>query len=126
MGRSVAIEPFEPLADIEQLGDDRLGVARLLQPRLRRDRLRQRDRVGGVHRHELAQPVDLAVGHLQHAADVAQYGAGLQLAEGDDVGDAVCAVALAHIGDHLVAPVLTEIDVEVGHRHALGIQKALE
>ena len=36
------------------------------------------------------------------------------------------AVALAHIGDHLVAPVLAEIDVEVGHRHALGVEEALE
>ena len=82
--------------------------------------------VGGIVGHELAQPIDLAIGHLQHAADVAQHGAGLELAEGDDMGDAVGAVALAHIGDHLVAPVLAEIDVEVGHRHAFGVQEALE
>ena len=31
-----------------------------------------------------------------------------------------------HIGDHLVAAVLAEIDVEVRHRHALGIEEALE
>ena len=49
----------------------------------------ERDRVGRIVRHQLAQPVDLAVGHLQHAADVAQHGARLQLAEGDDLGDAV-------------------------------------
>ena len=36
------------------------------------------------------------------------------------------AVALAHIGDHLVAPVLAEIDVEVRHRDALGVEEALE
>ncbi len=40
--------------------------------------------------------------------------------------DAVRAVALAHISNHLVAPVLAEVDVEVGHRHALRIQEALE
>ena len=122
----MAVKPFEPLADIEQLGHDRLGVARLLQPRLGGDGLRQRDGIGGVHGHELAQAVDLAIGHLQHAAHVAQDGAGLQLAEGDDVGDALGAVALAHIGDHLVAAVLAEVDVEIGHRHALGIEEALE
>ena len=82
--------------------------------------------LAGLIGHQLAEPVDLAVGHLQHAADVAQHGAGLQLAEGDDLGHAVRAVALAHIGDHLVAAVLAEIDVEVGHRHALGIEEALE
>ena len=94
--------------------------------RLAGDGLRQGNRVGRVHGHELAQPIDLAIGHLQHAAHVAQHGAGLELAEGDDVGHAMGAVALAHIGDHLVAAVLAEVDVEVGHRHALGIEEALE
>ena len=42
------------------------------------------------------------------------------------MGDAVGAVALAHIGDHLVAAVLAEVDVEVRHRHALGVQEALK
>ena len=36
------------------------------------------------------------------------------------------AVALLHVADHLVAPVLAEVDVEVGHRHAFGIEEALE
>ena len=122
----MAIEAFEALADIEQLGHDRLGVARLLEPGLAGDGLRQRDGVCRVHRHELAQAVNLSIRHLQHAAHVAEHGARLKLAEGDDVGDAVRAVALAHIGDHFVAPVLTEVDVEIGHRHALRIQEALE
>ena len=33
---------------------------------------------------------------------------------------------LADIGDHLVAPVLAEVDIEVRHRDALGIEEALE
>ena len=71
VGRGVAVKPFEPLADIEELGHDRLGVARLLQPRLGGDGLRQGDRIGGVVGDELAQAVHLAIGHLQHATDVA-------------------------------------------------------
>ena len=47
-------------------------------------------------------------------------------AEGDDLRDAILAVAAAHIGDHLVAPILAEVDVEVRHRDALGVEKALE
>ena len=35
-------------------------------------------------------------------------------------------VALAHIGDHLVTAVLAEVDVEIGHRYALGVEEALE
>ncbi len=97
-----------------------------LQPRLVVDGLAERDRVGRVLRHQLAELVDLAVRHLQHAADVAQHAARLQRAEGDDLRDLVAAVALLHVADHLVAPVLAEVDVEVRHRHALGIEEALE
>ncbi len=86
----------------------------------------ERNRIGRILRHELAQLVDLAVGHLQHAADVAQHAARLQRAEGDDLRDLIAAVAFLHIADHLVAAVLAEIDIEVRHRHALGIEEAFE
>ena len=79
-----------------------------------------------ILRHQLAELVDLAVGHLQHAADIAQHAARLQRAEGDDLGDLVAAVFLLHVADDFVAPVLAEIDVEVRHRDALGIEEALE
>ncbi len=101
-------------------------VARRLQPRLVVDRRCERDRRGRILRHQLVKLVDLPVGHLQHAADVAQHAARLQRAEGDDLRDLVAAVALLHVADHLVAPVLAEVDVEVRHRHAFGIEEALE
>ena len=101
-------------------------VAHVLQHRLAVDRLLQRHRVRRVVGHELADAIDLAVGHLEHASDVAQHRARLKLAEGDDLRHPVAAIALLHVADHLVAPVLAEIDVEVGHRHALGIEEALE
>ena len=126
MGRGVAVEAFELLRDGEGARDDRLAVALRLQPRLVGDGARQRHRRGRVLRHELAQLVDLAVGHLQHAADVAQHAARLQAAEGDDLRHLVAAVAALHVADHLVAAVLAEIDVEVRHRHAVGIEEALE
>ena len=81
---------------------------------------------GRILRHQLAELVDLAIGHLQHAPDVAQHAARLQGAEGDDLRDLIAAVALLHVADHLVAPVLAEIDVEIRHRHAFGIEEALE
>ena len=39
---------------------------------------------------------------------------------------AVGAVLLLDVVDDAVAAVLAEVDVEVGHRHALGIEEALE
>ena len=122
----VAVQAFEPLRDVEGARDHRIALARGLQPRLVVDGAAERDRIERVLRHELAELVDLAVRHLQHAADVAQHAARLQRAEGDDLRDAIAAVALLHIADDLVAAVLAEVDVEVGHRHALGIEEALE
>ena len=126
VGRGVAVEAFELLRDVDQARDRRILVAQMLERGIAVDRLLQGDGIGRVVRHHLAEPVDLAVGHLQHAADVAQDGARLQRAEGDDLGDAVAAVFLLDVADHLVAAVFAEVDVEVRHRHALGIEEALE
>ena len=98
----------------------------LLQLRLLLDRLRQRRRVGRIVRHQLADLVDLAIGHLEHAADVAQRGARLQRTEGDDLRHLLAAVLALHVADHLFAPVLAEVDVEVRHRDAFRVEEALE
>ena len=126
VGRGVAGQAFEALRDVEGARHHRVLVAKRLQLRLALDRLRQRHRRGRILRHQFGQLVDLAVRHLQHAADVAQHAARLQRAEGDDLRHLVAAVALLHVVDHLVAAVLAEVDVEVRHRHALGIEEALE
>ena len=126
MGRRIAIESFQLQRDVEERLHGGIAVALFLQLGLAVDGLLQRHRVGGVVGDEFGQPVDLSVGHLQHPAHIACHHAGLQLAEGDDLGHAIGAVALLHIGDDLVAPVLAEVDVEVRHRDALGIEEALE
>ena len=90
------------------------------------DGLLQGDGLGGVVGDQFGDAVDLAVGHAKDAAGVADGGAGLEFSEGDDLGDAVGAVFAANVVDHLVAAVLAEIDVEIGHRDAFGIEKALE
>ena len=87
---------------------------------------RQRPRIGRVAGHQLGQPVDLAIGHLQHAADILQHSAGLHLAEGDDLRDLFTAIAGLHIIDHLAAPGFAEINIEVGHRHAVRVEEAFE
>ena len=122
----MAIEAFELLRNVKGPLDYRIAVAFGLQARFSFDRLPRRHRRGRILRHQLAKLVDLPVRHLQHTAYVAQHAACLQRAKGDDLRDLVAAVSLLHVTDHFIAAVLTEIDIEVGHRHALGIQKALE
>jgi len=75
---------------------------------------------------QLREPVDLAVGHLQDPAGVLEHGSRLQPPEGDDLRHPVAAVLLLDVGDDLVAVGFAKIDVEVRHRHTLGVKEALE
>jgi len=77
-------------------------------------------------RQQLGDAVDLAVRHAQHAAGVAQHRLRRHRAVGDDLADAVAAVLAGDVVDDLVAAVHAEIDVEVGQRHALGIEEAFK
>ena len=88
--------------------------------------LRDGDRVGRVAGDQLGNAVDLRIGHFENAPDITQRGARLQRSKGDDLGDLVETVFFLHIADHLFPPVLAEIDIEVRHRDALGVKKALE
>ena len=126
MGGGVGIEPFEPFGDRQHPGDLLVGLRRFLQPRLIRHRLLECHRMGRILGHELGELVDLAERHFEHPADVAQDAARQERAESDDLRDTVGAVALAHIADHFVAPLLAEVDVEIGHRHPFGIEESLE
>ena len=124
--RGVGIEALQLFGDLEQARDLRIALGGFLQFWLACDRLLQRDGLGRVLRDELGEPVHLAERHLQDPPDVTQHAAREKRAEGDDLRNAVGAVAALHIGDHLVAAALAEIDVEVRHRHAFGIEEALE
>ena len=126
MGGGIAVQPLEFQRDLEQGLHRRVAVALLLQPGFAIERLLQRQRIGRIVGDQFRQPVDLAIGHLQHTAHIARHGARLQLAEGDDLCNPVRAIALLHISDHFLAPVLAEVDIEVRHRHAFRIEEALE
>ena len=75
---------------------------------------------------ELGEAVGLDERQVPDAGQVADDHLGAERAEGDDVGDAVLAVFLAHVADDLVAATHAEVDVEVGRGDALRIQEALE
>ena len=126
MGRGVARQTFELHCQIEQPAD--LAVVLIIGGELGDpvQRPLQSPRVGRVVGDQFGQPVDLAVGHLQDAAGILEHGTRLQFPEGDDLGDAVGTPALLDVADHLAAPRFAKVDVEIRHRHALGIEEALE
>ena len=105
-------------------GSSAIGAREVL-PRLEAVLERRRpahDRV----RDQLRQPVAGAVVEVEHARRVARGRAREHAAEGDDLGDAVAAVLVGDVAHDAVAPLDREVDVDVRHRHALGVQEALE
>ena len=126
MGRCVPVQTFKLQRDVEHAPDPLVLGARRVEARLVLDRLRERHGIGRVLRHELAELVDLSVRHFENTPDVAHHAARLQRAEGDDLRHVVLAVFLLDVADHLLAPLLAEVDVEVRHRDAVGIEEALE
>ena len=126
MGGGVGIEPLQGLGDLQHARHPRIGLGGLAQARLALEGLGEADGGRRVLRHQLGELVHLAQRHFQHAAHIAHDAARQKRAEGDDLRHPVRPIAVAHIADDLVAPVLTEIDVEIGHGHAFGIQEALE
>ena len=76
--------------------------------------------------HEPGDAVDLGVGHAEGAPDVADGRLRAHRAEGDDLRDVVVAVLLGDVADHLVAAVVGEVHVDVGHLASLDVEEALE
>ena len=119
--------PSRPVRDVDDLLGRRVArelgreVGARLQALLEARRAAH-DRV----RDQLRQPVADAVVVAEHARGVARRGAREHLAEGDDLRHAVGAVLLGHVADHALAAAHGEVDVDVRHRHALGVQEALE
>ena len=84
------------------------------------------ERLTRPFRDQLRDPVDDAVGDLEHAAGVADGGARRHRPEGDDLRDAVAAVLLGDVVDDALAAVDGEVDVHVRHRLAARVEEALE
>jgi hypothetical protein len=76
--------------------------------------------------HGLGEPLAHGERVAEHPRGVLEGLLGLDGPVGDDHGDAVVAVALGDVADHLGAAAVVEVDVEVGHRHALGVEEPLE
>ena len=84
------------------------------------------DRDAQLAADQLADLVAHVVGVAQHARGVAHGVFGLQLAEGDHARDVVFAVELADVLDHVLAVLVVEVDVDIGHLDALFRKEAFE
>ena len=125
--RGVADDPLEPLRDVDDLLGDAVAVDLGAQRRARRQAVLELRRAAllGIG-DQLGQPVAGAVVVAEHARRVARGRPREHLAEGDDLRDRVLAVLLGHVADHALAAAHREVHVDVGHRHALGVEEPLE
>ena len=124
MDAHLAVELFDRDAVLENLLDPGLLFEQLLEFGRLLDRLRKRHfRVVG---NELGDHVAFGGGAPQNARDVLHDSLRLQRAIRADLRHTVLAVLLDHVVDDFLAVAFTEIRVEVGRRHAVRVQKALE
>ena len=77
-------------------------------------------------RNEFCNHVRLRKRKVERPADVPDRASGRHGAEGHDLRDMVVSVFLPHIVDNFASSRVSEVHIDIGHRHALGVQKALE
>ena len=124
MGGGVPRDPLELLGDGDELVDAVVAGHQLAQLRARLDGAIERD--VQLERDGLRDPVGLAVGEAHGAADVADGRLRAERPEGDDLRHPVVAVLARDVLDDLVATRVLEVDVDVRHRHPVGVEEALE
>ena len=79
-----------------------------------------------VHGDGLGDYVGLLVAVAQHPAHVPDDAAGGHGAEGDDLADVVLPVLFRHVVDDLLAALVAEVHVDVGHGDPFRVQEALK
>ena len=70
--------------------------------------------------------VHVGIAHAHGAAHVPNGGTSGQRTKGDDLGHVIPPVFVGHVRDDLIAAAVTEIHVDIGHAHALGVEESLK
>ena len=125
--RGVARHPLKGARRVDELFH--LLVVLVLFAQLARELERVVERDVQISRpagYELGDHIAVGVGHIQRAAHVADRAARRHRAEGHDLRHMVVAVLAADVVHDLAAAGIAEVHVDIGHGHALGIEKALE
>ncbi len=76
--------------------------------------------------YELGEAIHFAVRNVHGAANVLHRGFRRHGSKSDDLRDIFATILLRHVFDQLAAPPHAEVDVDIGHGDALGVQETLE
>ena len=77
-------------------------------------------------RHHLGNGIHITVRQIHHPADIADHALGRQRTECDNLHHLVRSIFSAHVIDHFLTSLVTEIDIDIGHGHTLRIEEALK
>ena len=77
-------------------------------------------------RHQSRQLVRIAKGIVHHAADILDGRFGGHLAKGYDMRHMVCAILSRNVIQHAFTTGVVEVDVDIRHRNAVGVEEAFE
>src|ERR1700689_1219609 len=117
-------QSFELERVVEEIG---MQFALGLEPRLHLERVYERKIAALLGRRiQLDDFVGLGERQPEHAPDIANSLLALDRAERDYLRHAIVAVLLAHVFEHLVAPLEPKINVDIRPRLAPRIQPSLE
>src|SRR6185369_3610333 len=118
---------FEPARDLKYLFNLRIGVH--LAPELRylfKCLIKTHVATPNGRRDELRNLLDLGIWHFECAADVLDGSFRGERSERDDLADRVATIEVGDVVDDVAATTDAEVNIDVGHRHATGIEEALE
>ena len=121
---SVAREPLERAREIDQRPYLLVLLVELAQLVLIGQRFFESDT--NLERNQLRDAIDVTVWVTEHAAYVTDDSTRRHRSERNDLRDVIATIALRDVVDDPIAAVDTKVDVEIGHRDALGVQEALE
>ena len=120
----MAVSAFQDFRNLEKLLIYTAPVPDGLELRLRIEGLFYRHlRLIG---NELTDLVTLIVRNVQGPGTVLDDGLCLQGSEGTDLAHPVLAVVLGNILDYLTSSFEAEVDIEIRHRYAFGVEEPLE
>src|SRR6185503_1745771 len=127
MNRRMSRAAFQPHRDLKYLFNLRVGFHLALEFRYLFKCLVETD-VASTNRRwdELGDSINLSVGHLESAPDVLDRSLRSEGPKGDDLADRVATVQTGDVVDDVASTADTEVDIDVGQRHATGVQEPLE
>ncbi|MNO46856.1 hypothetical protein D3C76_371480 [compost metagenome] len=121
VGGCMAGHAFDLHRHVEQSFDLRIAVVQRLQLRSALQCPAYAD--AELPRNELRRLVHLVIRQIQHTSHVPHRRSRGHGSEGDDLCHMLFPVFIHHIGNDLIAPLVTEVDIDIRHRDALRIEK---